>query len=66
MPLSNNLNRILDIPFVIIALLYGLSQKRVSAESPYRKVYFSFMLLILLSALGILLYINLFLPDLTF
>ncbi len=63
LPFSNNINRILDIPFVIIATIFGLSQTRLSSESRLRQPYIILMTIIALSVLGILLYINLLIPD---
>jgi len=63
LPISNIVNRILDIPFAIIATIFGLSQVRLNSESPTRKLYFILMIIISLLVLGLLLYINLLIPD---
>lgn len=63
LPLSNIVNRVLDIPFVIIATIFGLSQVRLNSENPSRKLYFVLMIIISLLVLGLLLYINLLIPD---
>lgn len=63
LPLSNLINRVLDIPFVIIAVIYGLSHARLETDSSFKKPYLIIMTIITLLVLGLLLYINLFLAD---
>lgn len=63
LPGSNVVNRILDIPFALIGTVFGLSQARIASDDNFRKAYFTLMISISLLVLGILLYINLFLPD---
>lgn len=63
LPLANVVNRALDIPFAIIGTVLGLSQAKISSESSFKTVYLILMTLICLLVLGILLYINLFIPD---
>lgn len=63
LPLSNIVNRVLDIPFIIIATIFGLSQIRLNSENRSRKLYFILMIIISLLVLGLLLYINLLIPD---
>ncbi len=65
LPLSNIVNRVLDIPFALIGLILGLSQARISSDSPRRKAFYIMMIIISLLVLGLLLYVNLFLPDKT-
>ncbi|MBP7057911.1 hypothetical protein KBB06_01060 [Candidatus Gracilibacteria bacterium] len=63
MPLSLILNRILDIPFAITALIYGLSSIFVTLPPQNHKlanIFFSILTIIIF--LG-LLYINLLVPD---
>lgn len=62
MPLSNIINRVLDIPFALIGLVYGLSHTKLAQDSPYRKYYYYLMIFITLLVLAVMLYIN-FLPD---
>lgn len=63
LPLSSLINRVLDIPFVLIGLIYGLSHTKLHADSPHHRSYLLIMTVICLGVLGIMLYINLFLPD---
>lgn len=63
LPISNSINRVLDIPFVIIATIFGFSQARLNSENHSRKLYFALMIIISILVLGLLLYINLFIPD---
>jgi hypothetical protein len=63
LPISSLVNRVLDIPFVMIGLVYGLSHSRLDSNSPHRKSYLILMTIISLLVLGVLLYINIFLPD---
>ena len=63
LPLSNFINKVLDIPFIMIAILFGFSQTRLTSDSPQSKAYFALILLVSLSVLGLLLYINLLIPD---
>jgi len=63
MPISNIINKALDIPFALIAVIFGLSQTKIDPTSPRRKIYYIFMMVISLLVLGILLYINLLVPD---
>ena len=63
LPLSNIINRILDIPFALIGTVFGLSQVRLASDSHFRKTYLVLMVVISLLVLGLLLYINLLLPD---
>jgi len=63
LPLTNIVNRVLDIPFAIIGTVFGLSQTRISSDSAFRKPFYIIMIVISLLVLGIMLYINIFLPD---
>jgi hypothetical protein len=63
MPFSNIVNKVLDIPFALIAVIYGLSNLHLDPESPRRKLYYALMIVISLLVLGIMLYINLLVPD---
>ncbi len=65
LPLSNVVNRVLDIPFIIIGTVLGLSQTKISSDSNFRKPFYVIMAVITLLVLGLLLYINVFLPDKT-
>ncbi len=63
LPLSNTINRILDIPFALLGVIYGLSQGRIASNSPNRKYYLILISVITILVLGLLLYINLLIPD---
>lgn len=63
LPLSNLINRILDIPFIIVGVVYGLSHTKLETDSAFKKPYLIIMTIITLLVLGGLLYINVFLPD---
>jgi ABC-type sulfate transport system permease component len=63
LPLSNIINRVLDIPFVIIGTVLGLSQTKIAPDSSFRRTWFIIMGIITLLILGLMLYINVFLPD---
>lgn len=63
--LASNINRLLDIPFATIGTVLGLSQAKIEADSSGKKYYYLLMVIITLSVLAIMLYINLFLPDKT-
>lgn len=63
LPLSNIVNRVLDIPFVIIGTVLGLSQTKIASDSGFRKPFYVIMIIITLLVLGLLLYINVLLPD---
>lgn len=65
LPASNIINRILDIPFALIGTIFGLSQAKISSDSKGLKLYYGLMVIISLLVLGLLLYINLLLPDKT-
>mgnify|MGYP003565061315 FL=1 len=57
------INRILDIPFALTALIYGLSSIYLQLdEKAHNKAKISFIIITLLIFL-LLLYINLFVPD---
>jgi hypothetical protein len=63
LPASNIVNRILDIPFAMIATIFGLSQAKIASNSKGLKLYYILMVVISLLVLGLLLYINLLLAD---
>lgn len=63
MPLANTINRVLDIPFAIIGTILGLSQAKIDSDSSGKTYYFILMGIITLFVLGIMLYINLLIPD---
>jgi uncharacterized membrane protein len=64
MPTSLIVNRILDIPFAMSALLYGLSSVYENmGEKKHKTVNIVFIILSVL-VFGVLIYINLFIPDL--
>ncbi len=63
LPFTNIVNRALDIPFAIIGTVLGLSQAKISSESSFKTTYLVLMTLICLLVLGVLLYINLLIPD---
>ncbi|MCC6643491.1 hypothetical protein IT411_01970 [Candidatus Peregrinibacteria bacterium] len=63
LPLSNVVNRALDIPFAIIGTVLGLSQAKIHSDSPVKTIYLILMVVVCLLVLGLLLYINLLLPD---
>lgn len=65
LPLSNLINKILDIPFAIIATIFGLSNFPISSQNPRKGLYLALMGVICLLVLGVLVYINLLIPDRT-
>lgn len=64
LPTSLVVNRILDIPFAMSALIYGLAATYEEINEKHHKI--ANILFIALSVLvfGVLIYINLFIPDL--
>ena len=63
LPLSFIVNHVLDIPFAMIALIYGLSSIRVGLkDGSHKAVNILFIVLSLLIFAG-LIYINVFVPD---
>jgi hypothetical protein len=65
LPLSNLINKVLDIPFAIIATIFGLSNFPISSQNPRKGLYLALMGVICLLVLGVLVYINLLIPDRT-
>jgi len=63
LPISNIINKVLDIPFAIIAASYGLSNIKIASNSPHKNLIYTLIGLTLLSLLLILLYINIFIPN---
>lgn len=63
LPLSNLINKILDIPFAMIATIFGLSNFPIYSQNPRKGLYLAIMGIICLLVLGILVYINVLLPD---
>ncbi|MGL5831557.1 MAG: hypothetical protein ACRCZE_05435 [Candidatus Altimarinota bacterium] len=63
LPLSNLINKVLDIPFAIIATIFGLSNFPISSQNPRKGLYLAVMGVICLLVLGVLVYINLLIPD---
>ncbi|MBD3270315.1 hypothetical protein GF376_02215 [Candidatus Peregrinibacteria bacterium] len=61
--IANLINKVLDIPFAMIGIVFALSHIRIPENSNKKNVIFSIMGVISLSVLGLMLYINLFLPD---
>jgi hypothetical protein len=61
--ISNLINKVLDIPFAMIGVIFGLSNIKISSTSAKKKTAFIFMGLICLLVLGLLLYINILIPD---
>jgi len=63
MPLSFIINHILDIPFAMMALIYGLASIRTGfKEGEHKIANILFIVLALLIFAG-LIYINVFIPD---
>lgn len=63
LPVSNLINKVLDIPFAVIAVVYGLSNIHLQSDNPRRKLYLTLMSMVSLAVLGLLLYITLLIPD---
>lgn len=63
LPLSNDINKVLDIPFAMTALLYGFTSIEIRKDNPQKKVYYVIMAGISVLLFLSLIYINLILPD---
>lgn len=63
LPISNLINKILDIPFAMIATIFGLSNFPIYSQNPRKGLYLAIMGAICLLVLAILVYINVLLPD---
>lgn len=63
LPSSLIVNKILDIPFAMTALLYGLSSIYTKLKEEYRKPANIIFMILSASVFVILLYINFLLPD---
>ncbi len=63
LPMSNAINRMLDIPFAVIAVVYGISNWRIPSDSKFKKSFLALMIISATCVLLILLYINIFIPD---
>jgi len=56
-------NRILDIPFAMIALIYGLSSIKAGLKNDDHKILNIFLIVFALLIFVGLVYINIFIPD---
>ncbi len=65
MPTSLVINRILDIPFAMTALIYGMTSLHETIPTEKKKIANIVFIALSVLILGILLYINLFVPDRT-
>jgi hypothetical protein len=63
MPTSFIMNRVLDIPFAMSALLYGLSNIYASVHEHHQKIASYIISGIALLVFLVLIYINLLVPD---
>jgi len=63
MPTSMIINRVMDIPFAMTALIYAFMNIYTNINEKYRKISTITMGTITLLIFIILLYINLFIPD---
>jgi hypothetical protein len=62
-PASLIINRILDIPFAMSALIYGLSSIYTELSDKHHKIVNIVFIVISLLIFALLLYINLLVPD---
>jgi hypothetical protein len=63
MPTTLIINRIMDIPFAMSALLYGISVIYTNMSEKKHKMANIAFILISVLVFGLLIYINLFIPD---
>jgi hypothetical protein len=63
MPLSLIINHILDIPFAMMALIYGLASIRTGFREGEHKITNILFIVLALLIFAALVYINIFIPD---
>jgi len=63
LPYSLVANRVLDIPFAITAIIYGFSSIYVKTSEKTQKIAGPIFVVLSLLIFGLLIYINLFIPD---
>jgi len=65
LPISNVINRVLDIPFAMITYFYACTWMEIHEKNPRRNMYFILMAIGAILLFLLFIYINLFLPDRT-
>ncbi len=63
LPISNIINKVLDLPFAFVATLFGLSNFKIASNSKYKKIYWLITAILLLLVFAIMVYIIAFIPD---
>lgn len=63
--ISSTVQRILDIPFILIAATYGLISLKISLTTPEKthKISNILIIIILIAIFAGVMYLNLFIPD---
>lgn len=63
LPVTNIVNRVMDIPFAMTALVYGLSSIKAGLKEGGNKIIGILFIILALLIFAGLVYINVFIPD---